>query len=96
MWPFSKSLGALAPPAFDFERSKRSCRIVVIDDDKLAVPIEQLVSDGYNVAQVLEVDASVMRLCEQGTYDLILLDYNGVAPPEITPDDGFVACCRFG
>jgi CheY-like chemotaxis protein len=88
MWSLFKSAKPTYSP-FDFDRSKRSCRIVVIDDDNLAIPVDQLLNDGYNIAQLLEVDANAMRLCEQCTYDIILLDYNGVAPPEITPDDGF-------
>lgn len=77
------------PHQYDFSRAKRVCRIFIIDDDPQALPVQELQSAGYNVQQVETVDADVMRMCEEASYDVILLDYTGVAPKNITPDDGF-------
>lgn len=74
---------------YDFANAKRVCRILVIDDDPQALPMQELRRSGYNIEQVEAVDVDVMRMCEDGTYDVILLDYTGVAPRNITPDDGF-------
>lgn len=74
---------------FDFAQAKRRCRILVIDDDANALPLAEVTSDEYNVKQEKIVDADLLRQCETALYDIILLDYNGVAPPAITPDDGF-------
>jgi len=74
---------------FDFTTAKRNCRVLVIDDDKQAVPIEELRKSGYFIEQITEVDAGSMHRCEGGEFDIILLDYKGVAPQNISPDDGF-------
>lgn len=74
---------------FDFESAKKVCRILVIDDDPQALPMDELVKSGYNISQEEEVDVHLMARCEDEHYDVILLDYIGVAPESITPDDGF-------
>ncbi|WP_417793320.1 hypothetical protein [Terasakiella pusilla] len=74
---------------FDFSEAKRRCRILLIDDDENALPIKDLLDDGYNISQIQTVDSNNLKNCEEGTYDMIILDYNGVAPKSITPDDGF-------
>lgn len=86
---FSRKESKESKEKFDFDKAKRTCRVLIIDDDPNAVPKEELGRDGYNIDQILEVDPDYMRLCEEGTYDVILLDYNGVAPPDIAPNDGF-------
>ena len=74
---------------YDFDSAKRVCRILIIDDDPQALPFRELKRSGYNIEQVEAVDVDVMRMCEEGTYDVILLDYTGVAPESMTPNDGF-------
>lgn len=74
---------------YDFSDAKRVCRILVIDDDAQALPLNELKRSGYNIEQVEAVDVDTLRMCEEGTYDVILLDYTGVAPKSITPSDGF-------
>lgn len=78
-----------APYVFEFPKAKRNCRILLIDDDPDALPIDDLKSDEYNIEQRKKVDAGLLRNCESAVYDLIVLDYNGVAPASICPDDGF-------
>ena len=79
----------IAPQPLDFNKAKRTCRFLVIDDEELAIPVEALKRDGYDISQIQEVDSTYMSLCEAGTFDVILLDYNGVAPPQISANDGF-------
>lgn len=74
---------------FGFEQAKRRCRVLLIDDDANALPLVELEQDGYNVTQHKNVDSALLQRCEDGAWDIILLDYNGVAPAAITPEDGF-------
>jgi DNA-binding response OmpR family regulator len=74
---------------FDFASAKRTCRILLIDDDSTALPLAEVKRDEYNIEQYKNVDPDLLRQCENGVFDVIILDYNGVAPASITPDDGF-------
>jgi CheY-like chemotaxis protein len=81
----------LVPPPyrFDYVTAKRRCRILLIDDDPSALPLEDVARDEYNISQQKAVDPDLLRQCESGVFDIIILDYNGIAPVSITPDDGF-------
>jgi CheY-like chemotaxis protein len=81
----------LVPPPyrFDYVNAKRRCRILLIDDDPSALPLEDVARDEYNILQQTAVDPDLLRQCESGVFDIIILDYNGIAPKSITPDDGF-------
>lgn len=74
---------------FDFANAKHRCRILLIDDDPIALPIKEISNDGYNITQREAVDAELLKQCEDGVFDIIVLDYNGIAPASITPNDGF-------
>ena len=74
---------------FDFNEAKRRCRIVLIDDDPTALPLDEVVKDQYGIVQYKIVDAELLQRCESGAYDIVILDYNGIAPVSITPHDGF-------
>lgn len=74
---------------FDFAQAKRRCRVLLIDDDPNALPLTDITSDDYNISQRTAVDPDLLRQCESGVYDIIILDYNGIAPAAITPEDGF-------
>jgi CheY-like chemotaxis protein len=74
---------------FDLSAAKRMTRIILIDDDPAALPINDLQQDGYAVHQQNFVDASLLSRCESGDFDIILLDYNGIAPASISETDGF-------
>ncbi len=72
-----------------FKSAKLKCRILLIDDDNDALPISDLQADEYAITQIYSVSPVDLRECEQGKYDVIVLDYNGVAPLTLCPDDGF-------
>ena len=74
---------------FDFNGAKQRCRILLIDDDPIALPVKEITKDGYSIVQHLAVDANLLKQCESGIFDIIVLDYNGIAPASITPNDGF-------
>jgi CheY-like chemotaxis protein len=81
----------LGPPAyhFDFAEARRRCRILLIDDDPNALPIGEITKGDYNLSQEKLVTSDLLRQCETGVFDIIILDYNGIAPKSLTPDDGF-------
>lgn len=56
---------------------KRQLRIVVVDDDRNAFPVEDLKREGYSI-EYWERVSSLSRL-EAGSYDIIILDIGGVA-----------------
>jgi CheY-like chemotaxis protein len=74
---------------FDFDEAKRKTRILLIDDDASALPISHLQASDYAIRQEKKVTVELLQACERGDFDIILLDYNGIAPPAICPDDGF-------
>lgn len=64
-------------PRRDQAALKKRVRIVVIDDDQQAFPIEGLRAEGYAIDYWPRVE-SLDRL-ERGDYDIIVLDIGGVA-----------------
>lgn len=74
---------------FDLSAAKRMARIILIDDDSTALPITDLQRDGYAVHQQHAVDAPLLSRCESSAFDIIILDYNGIAPASISETDGF-------
>jgi CheY-like chemotaxis protein len=74
---------------FDFVEARRRCRILIIDDDPNALPLIDIRTGDYNITQERVVTPDLLRQCEEGLFDIIILDYNGVAPASVTPDDGF-------
>lgn len=64
---------------------RKRVKIVVIDDDPNAFPLQALRDSGYTIDTWDNVK-SLERL-EQGDFDIIVLDISGVAA-HVTPDDG--------
>lgn len=90
MLAFLKKLFTSRPEyRFDFAAAKRSARIILIDDDKSALPMDDLTRDNYAIRQEVLVTPELLSECETGKFDIILLDYNGIAPASLTKDDGF-------
>jgi CheY-like chemotaxis protein len=87
MFGFKKrmSLMSLAKPSSLPELRKRT-KIVVIDDDKNAFPIEALRQEGYTIDYWPEVQS--MDRLERGDYDIIVLDIAGVAMKFSPDEDG--------
>ena len=78
------SLTALAKP-LDLSQLRKRAKIVVIDDDSNAFPVNILQNEGYTIEQWDEVK-SLDRL-ERGDFDIIVLDIAGVAK-KLTGSDG--------
>lgn len=73
------------PPTLD--EIKQRAKILLIDDDPEAIPYQFLQKESYSIETWATVE-SVERL-ERGTYDIIILDIQGVAQ-HIDPErDGF-------
>jgi len=81
-----KSLVSLAKP-FSIQELRKRTKIVVIDDDKDAFPVQALQDEGYTIEYWQEVQ-SVDRL-ERGDFDIIVLDIAGVAQKFSPDEDGF-------
>jgi len=78
-----KTIGDLPKPT-DNELRART-RILVIDDDPHSFPFEALRKEGYAIDHWLKVEN--LHTLEEGQYDIIFLDIQGVAL-EYTTDDG--------
>jgi CheY-like chemotaxis protein len=61
-------------------------RILVIDDQKNAFPTELLQQEGYNITYWECV--KTLAPLENGDFDIIILDLNGIATPEQSGKDG--------
>jgi DNA-binding NtrC family response regulator len=64
---------------------RKRTRILVIDDDPHSFPFETLRREGYAIDHWLKVET--LRTLEEGQYDIIFLDIQGVAQ-EYGKDDG--------
>jgi len=78
-----RSIHDLTPPAA-VELRKRT-RIVVIDDDPHSFPFDTLKREGYSIDHWPRVEN--LHTLEEGHYDIIFLDIQGVAK-EYSKDDG--------
>jgi len=70
------------PPLADL---RKRTRILVIDDDPHSFPFDVLRREGYAIDHWFKVDT--LRALEEGQYDLIFLDIQGVAK-EYSGEDG--------
>jgi DNA-binding response OmpR family regulator len=84
MWPFprKKLSDVPAPP---FAEVKKRTKVLVIDDQPDSFPFDLMRREGYSVEHWPRVE-SIAPL-EEGNYDIIILDIQGVAQ-HISPDDG--------
>ena len=83
-WFRSKPLATLAKP-LDIAQLRKRAKILVIDDDPNAFPVQVLKDEGYTIDHWTEV-TSLERL-ERGDFDVIVLDIAGVAT-KFTKMDG--------
>jgi DNA-binding response OmpR family regulator len=68
------------------EEAKRRAKILVIDDDPAAFPVELLRDEGYNIQQWEEL--KTVRNLEQGQFDIIVLDIHGICAEGMSKTDG--------
>lgn len=64
-------------PSPDLVLQRRRAKVLVIDDDENAFPIKLLQKEGYSIEYWPEV--SDLRRLEEGDFDIIFLDIQGVA-----------------
>lgn len=80
-----KTLVSLAKPLSLPDLRKRT-KIVVVDDDPEAFPVEALKHEGYTIEHWPEVHS--MDRLERGDFDIIVLDISGVAKKFSPEEDG--------
>jgi CheY-like chemotaxis protein len=68
------------------DEARKRARILVIDDDKEAFPVQLLQKEGYNIHYWPKVEN--IRPLEEGEFDIIFLDIGGISPPELSKTDG--------
>ena len=85
MFGLGKKLTIADLPAPSLSELKKRTKILVIDDDENSFPFELLRREGYSIEHWPRVE-SLMAL-EEGQYDVIILDIQGVAK-HISQDDG--------
>lgn len=78
-----KKIGDL--PTLPLADLKKRTRILVIDDDPHSFPIETLRREGYAIDHWFKVEK--LSTLEEGQYDIIFLDIQGVAE-EYSKEDG--------
>lgn len=83
MWPFEKRNVHLADVVrpLSGEQLKRLTRIVVIDDEPDTFPTEDLRQNGYSVEYWRSLDAAGLRRLENGEFDIVVLDIQGIVAP---------------
>ena len=67
---------------------KKRTRIAVIDDDRNAIPVESLQTDGFAINAFPQIDVSLLSRLERGEFDIIILDIKGVVSPGIINNEG--------
>ncbi|MCW5549639.1 MAG: hypothetical protein KIT44_11810 [Opitutaceae bacterium] len=75
--------GKLALP---LEEAKRRAKILVIDDDVTAFPVERLRSEGYNIQHWEKLET--LRGLEEGQFDIIILDIHNICSEGVSMNDG--------
>lgn len=68
----------------DLPTLKRFARILVIDDDEKAFPLEAARRSGFSLEWWPQVDAAGLAALDRGEFDIIFLDIKGVAAPGIS------------
>jgi DNA-binding response OmpR family regulator len=85
MWNFLKrrTIADLATP-IPFTEQKKRVKIVVIDDDKNAFPVDELNASGYTIQYWPSVDSAGLNRLETGSFDIIVLDIQGIVAPGLS------------
>lgn len=63
-------------------------KTVVIDDEEESFPYKLLQDSGYTIEWWQKVDANKLQRLENGDFDVIILDIQGVADSTVTSKDG--------
>lgn len=71
------------------EEARRLARILVIDDDPDAFPVELLREQGFNIQYWNTIDLDKLKRILNGEFDIIVLDIIGIAPEQISATNGF-------
>ncbi|WP_009962647.1 response regulator [Verrucomicrobium spinosum] len=69
-----------------FEEQRKRARILIIDDDPNAFPVELLQKEGYNLTHWFKVEN--YKPLESGEYDIVVLDIQGILPENKSNEDG--------
>jgi hypothetical protein len=77
MLGFGKKMTIGDLPAPSFQELKKRTKILVIDDDENSFPFELLRREGYSIEHWPRVES--LSPLEDGHYDIIILDIQGVA-----------------
>lgn len=77
----------------DIRALRKRVRILVIDDQADAFPVESMRSRGYNVEYWPDVSVDNLARLERGEYDIVILDIRGVGK-DISFDEGFAVLKR--
>jgi CheY-like chemotaxis protein len=72
----------------NIEEIKKRIKIVVIDDDEASFPYQLLRSSGYTIEWWEKVDDRGLERLERNQFDIIILDLNDIASPDISSTDG--------
>ena len=85
MWnPFKRrTISDLATP-IPFSELKKRVKIVVIDDDNESFPVEALNESGYTIQWWGSVDSAGLNRLETGSFDIIVLDIQGIVAPGLS------------
>jgi CheY-like chemotaxis protein len=70
------------------EEIRKRIKIVVIDDDEASFPHQLLSSSGYTIEWWDKIDDRRLDRLERNQFDIIILDLNDIASPEISSSDG--------
>lgn len=73
----------IASPLPTSEMRKRT-KIVVVDDEKASFPTKGLQDNGYTVEWWDKVNAANLRRLENGEFDIIILDIQGIAEKSLS------------
>ncbi len=68
------------------QEAKRRARILVIDDDALAFPVNRLRTEGYNIQHWLRLES--LRNLEEGQFDIIFLDIHNICTADVSETGG--------
>jgi len=82
-WKKKQGTTAASVPTADL---RKRVKILLVDDDENALPLDFLRSNGFTIEQWTSVRD--LRRLEQGDFDIIILDIRGVTEPAVCADDG--------
>lgn len=72
----------------NLEEIRKRIKVVVIDDDEASFPFYLLQQSGYTIEWWGKVDDRGLERLERGQFDIIILDLNDIAQPDISSTDG--------